>query len=131
MVTRRDDERGAAALEFAIVMIPLFVLLFGIIDFALALNAQQAVTAAAREGVRALALGHPDDVEARADSAGAPIPGDELDSTITQACTATPGSAGKVTVTHVYTFITPIPGFVPGLGDSMTLTGMGEMRCGG
>jgi Flp pilus assembly protein TadG len=126
---RRDIERGAAALEFAIVMIPLFVLLFGIIDFALALNAQQAVTAAAREGVRALALGHPEDVETRADSAGAPIPAAELNSSITQTCV--PGSAGKVTVTHVYSFLTPIPSFVPGLGASMTLTGKGEMRCGG
>lgn len=131
MVTRRGTERGAAALEFAIVMIPLFMLLFGIIDFALALNAQQAVTASAREGVRALALGHPEDVEPRAESAGAPIPADELAVAITQSCTTTPGSAGKVTVTHVYSFITPIPALVPGLGATMTLTGKGEMRCGG
>lgn len=114
--------------EFALVLVPLLVLLFGFIDFALAFNAQQAVTASAREGVRALALGNPEQVEARARSAGAPLPPAQLTVTITQACVA--DGAGRVEVTYPFEFLTPLPVLV-GFGDSITLTGKGEMRCGG
>ena len=43
---RRRDHEGAAAVEFAIIMIPLFLLLFGIIEFGLAYNRQQGMHAA-------------------------------------------------------------------------------------
>lgn len=126
------DDRGAAAVEFALVLVPLLLLLFGIIDFARAYNAQQAVTASAREGVRAVALNDSANAVDRARWAGAPIPADQLNPVITQSCDpAVPGTAGHMTVTHEFTFLTPLPAFVPGLGDTITLTGEGEMRCGG
>jgi Flp pilus assembly protein TadG len=46
-------QRGIAALEFAIVFPVLFVLLYGIITYALILVAQQSLTLAAAEGARA------------------------------------------------------------------------------
>jgi hypothetical protein len=46
------DERGAAAVEFALVMPLLILLLFGIIEFARVWNARQTLTDAAREGAR-------------------------------------------------------------------------------
>lgn len=129
----RRDERGASAVEFALVLVPLLVLLFGIIDFARAFNAQQAVTASAREGVRIVALGGTDaDAISRAQSAGRPIPASELDPRVTQGCTgAAAGSPAHVTVTHTFRFLTPLPALIPGLPDTLTLTGEGEMRCGG
>src|SRR5215469_8310359 len=53
--TPRD--RGAAAVEFALLLPLLLLLVFGIIDFGRALNAQITLTQAAREGSRLAALG--------------------------------------------------------------------------
>ena len=56
MSDRRRRERGAAAVEFALV-VPLFLALtFGIIEGGRLMEAQQAVTAAARAGAREAAL---------------------------------------------------------------------------
>ncbi|HEX9697027.1 MAG TPA: TadE family protein [Actinomycetota bacterium] len=56
----RDDrfkgERGVAAVEFAIVGSLLFLILFGIVQFGIALNRSQGLQAAAREGARLGAL---------------------------------------------------------------------------
>jgi Flp pilus assembly protein TadG len=46
------DERGAAAVEFALVLPVLLLILFGIIEFARAWNVRQTLTDAAREGAR-------------------------------------------------------------------------------
>lgn len=46
------DQRGASAVEFAIVLPVIALLLFGIIDFGVVLNNQNTVRAAAREGAR-------------------------------------------------------------------------------
>jgi Flp pilus assembly protein TadG len=50
--TRWRDDRGAAAVEFALVLPILILLLFGIIEFARAWNVRQTLTDAAREGAR-------------------------------------------------------------------------------
>jgi len=51
-------DRGAAAVEFALVCVLLVMLLVGIVEFGRAYSAQLAVTHAAREGARAAAVGH-------------------------------------------------------------------------
>ncbi len=57
-IQRRDrDERGAAAVEFALVMPILFLLVFGIVDFGVAIGRYAAVSNAAREGVRTASIG--------------------------------------------------------------------------
>lgn len=56
-ITRfRRDDRGAAAVEFALVLPILVVLLFGVIDFGRALFAYNYLTAAVREGGRFAAV---------------------------------------------------------------------------
>ena len=52
----RPTERGAAAVEFALVLPLLLIMLFAIIDFGWVLNQQMSVTAAAREGARYYAI---------------------------------------------------------------------------
>ncbi|MEW6622200.1 MAG: TadE/TadG family type IV pilus assembly protein [Bacillota bacterium] len=53
----RKNEEGQSLVEFALI-IPIFLLLlFGLIQFAVILNAQITVTAAAREGARIAVLG--------------------------------------------------------------------------
>jgi Flp pilus assembly protein TadG len=49
---RLSDDRGAAAVEFALVMPILVLLLFGIVEFARVWNVKQVLTDAAREGAR-------------------------------------------------------------------------------
>ena len=49
-------ERGAAAVEFALVVPLLLVLLFGIIEFGKTMHAQSTLSAATREGARTMAL---------------------------------------------------------------------------
>jgi Flp pilus assembly protein TadG len=46
------DERGASAVEFAIVISLVFIVLFGIIQFGIAYNRYQGINAASREGAR-------------------------------------------------------------------------------
>ena len=57
---RRRDERGAALVEFALVLIPLFFMLYGLIAFGMILALKQSVTNAAAEGARSV-VGVPDD----------------------------------------------------------------------
>jgi Flp pilus assembly protein TadG len=54
--TAGDSERGAAAVEFALVVPVLLVLLFGIINFGQYLSVRQTATQAAAEGARAAAV---------------------------------------------------------------------------
>ena len=49
----RHEERGAAAVEFALVLPVLVVVLFGIIEFGLILYSKEVLTNASREGTRA------------------------------------------------------------------------------
>lgn len=52
----RDSERGAAAVEFALVVPLLLLLLFGIIGYAYMLSFRQALSQGAAEGARAAAV---------------------------------------------------------------------------
>ena len=66
MRTRRREntgETGAAAVEFALVLPLLFVLLFGIIEFGFGLFQLQAAQATVREAARGVALGVDDCAE--------------------------------------------------------------------
>jgi len=54
---RRHDQRGAAAIEFAIIAPVLFMLVFGIIEFGLAWSEKNVFVGAAREGARFAAVG--------------------------------------------------------------------------
>jgi Flp pilus assembly protein TadG len=51
-IGKRRHEAGAAAVEFAIVLPLLVLLLFGIVEFGLLLYNQQVITNASREGAR-------------------------------------------------------------------------------
>lgn len=63
-------ERGASAVEFALVLSLLFLLVFGIIQFGIAYNRTQGLHAAAREGARVAAVGGSQaDVRARTQQA--------------------------------------------------------------
>jgi hypothetical protein len=53
------DRRGAAALEFALVLPMLMVLVFGVFELGMLWNANQVITDAAREGARRAVVANP------------------------------------------------------------------------
>ncbi len=53
----KKEEKGQSLVEFALVSLPLLLLLLGMIEFGWLFNGQIAITGAAREGARAAAVG--------------------------------------------------------------------------
>ena len=69
---RRDDQRGAALVEFSIASVILLTLLFGIISYGYVLSFKQGLTQAAAEGARAAAVVSNSQAAAAAATAVAP-----------------------------------------------------------
>jgi Flp pilus assembly protein TadG len=137
--TRRHDVRGAAAVEFAIVLPLVLLLVCGIVDFGRMLNVQITLSAAAREGARweALRLASTTGVSTASRVATA-APGMAPPTTaILSSCPASPSPTqnASVTASTTYTLLTPLSTisglFGGGVPGSVTLTGRGVMRCGG
>ena len=61
MFRRRRGERGSTAVEFALVSIPLFAIVFGIIEYSLYFWSMQGGADAARQAARLSAVGKPAD----------------------------------------------------------------------
>lgn len=126
---RTDRERGAAAVEFALVVPLLIMLVMGIAEFGRAYNAQAILSGAAREGVRVMALQN-DATAARTATRAAASPLVLSSSQISvspDSCTSssTVNSTATVRITYPLSFI---GGF---FGASVTLTGKAVMRCNG
>ena len=117
----RRDDRGAAMVEFAIVLPVLMLILLGIIEFGRAYNAQVSIQAAAREGARELALRHNSTDVVSATRDGAPTV--TIDSIGQTPCPASGDGQAKVTITESFSFMV-LP-FGP-----LDLTATGVMRCG-
>jgi Flp pilus assembly protein TadG len=130
----RPRDSGAAAVEFALLLPVLLLVVFGIIDFGRALNAQVTLTQAAREGARLAALSQPN-VVSRTQAAATGL------SPVTVAVTAcaagaTQTSNATVRASYLFSFITPIGAIADmfgqsTLGSDLTLTATGVMPCGG
>jgi hypothetical protein len=125
MVLRRRD-RGAAAVEFALVLPVLLIIVFGIIDFGRMLNAKITLTEAAREGARAAAVGTAADGENWVTKAAAGL------GTVTvpthDSCTVAGALNSKVVVSYNFSFVTPISAFIGG-GGTMTMTSEAVSPC--
>ena len=149
---KRKDERGAAAVEFAFILIPLILLVFGIFEFGRVYMTQLTLTNAARDAVRMYAIS--DDATRAANTnltlahalrldqggaltaaAAATAVNGYLDGPpdIDATCdTGTPAAPGEVTVTLVRT--ENILGFLTGSGDPLvplTLNGKAVIVCNG
>jgi len=133
--SRKVPDRGSVVVEFALVVPVLLLIVFGIIDFGRALNAQIALTGAAREGVRLAALGYPNAaVQARVAAAAPDLSG--VTTTVVASCPAGAGPTAnaQVNVSYTFSFITPIGAVAgllggSGLGAPMVLTAQGVMPC--
>ena len=119
------DKRGVAAVEFAIVIVPLLLFMFGIIEFSRAYWAkealqQTAVDTARCRGLKISAAGCTTDTGAQAyavsvgNTWGLTIPTSNV--IITSASGTTCGGvSGFVTVHITYTFKTVVPDLIAGL----------------
>ena len=126
----QDRERGAAAVEFALIVPLLLLLVLGIAELGRAYQLQTVLSGAARDGVRVMAL-HNDPAAARAAAKASAIGVVLTDAQISvspSTCAATgltPAGTATVTVVAPMRFLTGR------LGADFTLTGKGTMRCNG
>jgi Flp pilus assembly protein TadG len=125
-------ERGAVAVEMALLLPVLILLLLGIMEFGRAFNAQVILTSAARESVRVMSISK-DGANARSSAITAagtlsPLLKDsDIAVSVPGATTASPcpsGSAATVTITYSLSTLT-------GLAGPFSMTGKGVMLCGG
>ena len=121
-----DSERGAAAVEFAILLPLLLMLVLGTIEFGRAYNAQITLTNAARDGVRVMAIGNdPASAKTAAQNAAASVSSTIPTSDITLS-TNTCSTGAQVTLTIKYNLAT-----ITGIAGPFPMTGKGVMLCGG
>lgn len=123
----RSDERGAVAVEFALVVPLLLMMVFAIIEFGIIYNGQIQVTAAAREGARAAALGASEANVRTASIAAAPGLSPALVPANVTVTPATCTAGTNVTVSIVNYRINSITGL---FSDGIGLSGKAVMRCG-
>ncbi len=119
------DRRGVAAIEFAIVIVPLLLFMFGIIEFSRAYWAKEALQQTAVDTARCMGLGlstagctTTSGGQAYAVSVGSTwgltIPTSNVTITTSTTCGTVPGF---VTVQITYTFKTVVPDLIAGLFD--------------
>lgn len=109
---RRRDQHGAAAVEFALVLIPMLYLIFGLIQYGWYFYAMQAGSSAVGDAARRVAVGNCQTVgEVQT----------LLKSHLGAATTAS--SAGNISTTVAYTNADGSPATSPGqIGGSVTVT---------
>ena len=139
---RANDDEGAVLIEFALVISLFFLLVFGMVDFGLAINSKTQMTNAGREGARLGTVNLvPSEIEARVREVAAEL--DQAILTVTVTCekpddTSYPcdstgpvvvetGDSVVVTLDYKYSMITPLPGFIDS-DNKIDLKSVTEMR---
>jgi Flp pilus assembly protein TadG len=132
-VKRRRGDRGAAAVEFALVLPVLLLVIFGIVDFGRMLYIKITLTQAAESSARATAiLGQQQGVQ-EAKTAIGDLDPNQLDPPDVHACPSPPDPTQNATVTLTYhfQFVTPLAALAH-LGDAngtIDLTSTGYSPC--
>jgi Flp pilus assembly protein TadG len=131
--TMQHRERGAVAVEMALLLPVLVLLLLGIMEFGRAYNAQVTLTNAAREGVRVMAITNVQaDAETAAKNALTMLTTTSTNPTFTfefttGTTTYSSCAAGRqVSMTISYTLDS-----LTGIAGPFSMTGKGAMQCGG
>jgi Flp pilus assembly protein TadG len=138
--TRCHGDRGAAAVELALVFPILMFIVFATIDFGRMIEAQITITQAAREGVRVWALGNgtstaplTSDVQNRVKDAAIDLAG--APPTVPEIAACTLNQETHIKVSYTFHFATPlgaIASMLPGSpvsSSDVTLTAHGVMEC--
>lgn len=127
MTARTCSERGAVAVEFALILPVLLLMVLGMLEFSRAYNTQISLSGAAREGARVMAIHDDSDMAIAAAIAAAPSVNPAVtsgDVTISPAsCTA--GEQIEFEIDYDLPLMT---GF---FGVTLPISGVGVMQCGG
>ena len=132
MRTRLRDQHGASAVEFAMIVPLLLVLVLGIAEFGHAFQVQGTLSAAAREGARVMALQNDPAAARTAVREASPtldpaVANAQITVTPQTGCPMTSTTTQNVRVTVDY----PMPFLTDFFGARIDLTGTGVMRCNG
>lgn len=121
-----NKERGAAAVEFALLVPVLIMIILGIMEFGRAYNIQATLTNAARESARVMSINNSQTAaRAAAQSATAQLKPALADGDVAfSAATCTVGAQMTVTIRYSLSTMTAIAG-------PFAMTGKGTMLCGG
>lgn len=136
----KTSERGAVAVEFALLAPILVMLLLGIMEFGRAYNVQISLSNAAREGARVMAVNYSTPTAATTAKAAAVSAASVLKPSLTNdkiffsyqttpASTPAPTACAanvQVTVTINYNLST-----MTGIAGPFSMKGVGTMQCGG
>ncbi|WP_426299033.1 TadE/TadG family type IV pilus assembly protein [Arthrobacter sp. R-11] len=129
----REDSRGAVAVEFALVVPFLLLLVAGIIEFSNSMGVQIAVSQAAREAARTYAVTNDWNKATTAGTAGAPSLSGPISFSKDISCA--PNSTVHVTAQYTANSLTGfalnVSGSSVSFAGTFTRTGVGAMRCGG
>jgi Flp pilus assembly protein TadG len=120
---RSREDQGSAAVEFALVLPVLLLIVFAIIDFGRMLNARIVLSQAAHEGARAVEITNdPAQAQARIDTTLGNLAGGVTGRDIV-GCDVAPDAT--VTLTYTFSYVTPLAifgGFGDESGATMTAT---------
>lgn len=119
---RRGRDRGAAAVEMALITPVLLLVLCAIVDFGRMLNTQITLTEAAREGARAAAYG-----QSASARVGAVTTLSGVTTTVDSAC-GSGNEYAQVTVRVTFSYVTPLATLV-GMATTKSLSSKGVMTC--
>lgn len=130
-MSKCNRERGAAAVEMALLLPVLAMILLAIMEFGYAFFIQASVAGAARVGIRDYVI-HFTELDAK-DTAvdmaksGLPDPSSLVSATFSPDCVD--GAQSTLIITYRYHSLT---GLLDGiLGSNVNVTGKGSMQCGG
>ena len=135
----KRGQDGAVAVEFALVLPVLMILMLGIVEFSYAFLMQASVANAARIGARSYAINYTTETatkltqtqlqQAAIDIAknATPTPADVVAGTFSSVC----APLAQTTLTLPYRYHSLTGWFDGILGQSVTLKGIGSMQCGG
>jgi Flp pilus assembly protein TadG len=127
MVPNLSRERGAAAVEFALILPVLLLMVLGMLEFSRAYNAQISLSGAAREGAREMAIhGDADDAIAAAIAAAPSVnPAVTAADVTIDPATCSAGAQVEFEINYDLPLMTGL------FGITLPLTGVGVMQCGG
>jgi Flp pilus assembly protein TadG len=129
MTKQISDEKGASAVEFALVLPILILLIFGIIQFGFIFNDYISITHAAREGVRWASLREPESVVKEKTIDAAPsITLMEDDIEVSNPAPSADDQGQPVTVSVSYSVPIDVPIMQSLLGESFILASSATQR---
>ena len=118
-------ERGAAAVEFAVILPVVVALALGIFEFGRGYFTKIELTGAVREGARVLALGQdPGDAQARVTDASPGLDPGQFSFSGIQTCPSGTDGVGSITASYPYSYN------VFFFSGSTNISVTGSMRCG-